>query len=61
MIDLTPIYNAQEYLRALKYNVWVDFNSIDPGIFDEVFDLIDENYLCKYLFSDDGSKFKKVH
>ena len=53
------IGQAQDYLRELKYNVWYSFSDVDESIFDEVFDLIDENYLCKYEFGDNNNFRKK--
>ena len=58
-MKLSNIYHAQNYLRELKYNVWHRFDDIPGELFDEVFDLIEENYLCKYVFGD-SNNFMKV-
>jgi len=57
--DPAKYREAQNYLRALPFNEWIKFEDIPEHIFDEVFDLLDENYIWDFWTDDFDTEFKK--
>ncbi len=49
---------ADQYLYYLPSFEWVSFDSIGSDIFEDVFELIDENR--NYIVNEDWTKFKKT-
>jgi len=51
--------SAQCYLEGLKYSEWYEFDEVPKNLWEEIFELIDENYVGWYFLNDDDSKFMK--
>lgn len=50
---------AKQYLLDLPYIDWHKVSDIPEDITDEVIELIDEGFHCKYKFNDDWTEFRK--
>ncbi len=60
MIDPHKIEAAKDYILSLEFGVWYRFDEIPSGLFDEVFELIDESFRAwAYYFDDFDVAFKK--
>jgi hypothetical protein len=58
--DPNKYLQAQAYLSKLEVGEWSYFEDIPEELFDEVFDLIDENWKYEYWTDDFDVAFKKV-
>jgi len=49
----------KDYILGLTYSDWHNIADIPDEIRTEVIELIDESWLCRFFYNDEGTGFKK--